>query len=246
MASLIAPAAFEGQSGRPSDGQNRLLACLAPRTRDAIIDRCRKVELAFGQVLAEPGAPVRFAHFPLSCAVSLIASAGQDAALEVGLVGREGMIGASLALSVNSAPLRAVVHSSGAALQMTAAAFRGELRASVPFRSVIHAYCMVRLMQIAQTAACTNYHSLDERLCRWLLMTHDRAPGASFHLTHEFLSKVLGVRRVGVTHAAGLLQADDLIEYHRGEIIILDRARLLQRACQCYAADRHIYDSAMS
>jgi CRP-like cAMP-binding protein len=240
------PAAFDVNSARTTDGTNRLLARIPARDRDAISAKCREVGLAFGRVLAEPGAPIRFVHFPVTCSISLIASAGQGAALEVGLIGSEGMLGASLAMSSNSAPLRAVVYAPGAALQMTAAAFRGELRARASFRSVVQSYCMVRLMQISQTAACTNYHSLDERLCRWLLMTHDRALGASVHLTHEFLSKVLGVRRVGVTHAAGVLQAAKLIEYHRGEIIILDRARLLQRACQCYAADRQIYETAMS
>jgi CRP-like cAMP-binding protein len=240
------PAAFDDHPGRPVDATNRLLSRIPARDRDAIFAKCREVALAFGRVLAEPGAPIRYVLFPVSCSISLIASAGDGAALEVGLIGSEGMLGASLALSSNAAPLRAVVYAPGVALQMTAAAFRSELRARGSFRGVVQSYCMVRLMQISQTAACTNYHSLEARLCRWLLMTHDRTLGASVHLTHEFLSKVLGVRRVGVTHAAGVLQAEELIEYHRGEIVILDRTRLLARACQCYAADRRMYESAMS
>ena len=218
---------------------------MAGRDRDAILGASRRMQLAFGQVLADPGEPVRFVHFPLTCVISMVASAGQSEALEVGLVGNEGMLGASLALASNESPLRARVYAPGLALQVSAAAFRSELRAREKMRSVVQRYCLVRLIQVAQAVACTNYHSLEARLCRWLLMTQDRTVGPSVHLTHEFLSRVLGVRRVGVTHAASALQADALIAYHRGDVVILDRPGLLARACECYAADRRTYESCM-
>jgi CRP-like cAMP-binding protein len=203
------------------------------------------VELSFGETLAEPNAPIRVVHFPLTCSIALVASAGAGKALEIGLVGTEGMLGATLALRASAALLRAEVHAPGWALQLSAAAFRRELRDHAAVRGVIQSYCLVRLMQVSQTVACTHYHSLEARLCRWLLMTQDRAAGPSVHLTQVFLSRVLGVRRVGVTHAAGVLQSLGLIAYHRGEMRILDRAGLMARACSCYAADLQIYDAVL-
>jgi CRP-like cAMP-binding protein len=227
--------------GKTPPDENRLLAHLSRADRRGFAAHCDTVELAFGQVLAEPDVRMRYVYFPLTGFVSLIAPADEGSSLEVGLIGREGMLGATIALGVESAPLHALVQGDGTALRMTAARLRSELRARPALRAALLRYCYVLMRQVAQTAACTHYHSVEARLARWLLMTQDRARGAAFHLTQEFLSGMLGVRRVGVTLAAGTLQKRRLIGYSRGEIVVLNRKGLESASCHCYSTDKEMY-----
>ena len=162
-------------------------------------------------------------------------------ALEVGMVGREGMLGAHLALGVATVPLHALVQGAGAAWRVTATAFRAELVRSPALQRVMHRYVYVLMAQLTGSAACLRFHEIGPRLARWLLMSQDRAHADRFHVTHEFLAYMLGVRRVGVTAAASALQRGGLIEYHRGEMAVLDRARLEEAACDCYASDSRAY-----
>jgi CRP-like cAMP-binding protein len=155
-------------------------------------------------------------------------------ALEVGLVGREGMLGIPLALGISVSPVRALVQGAGPALKMSAARFRKELAASPPLQRELQLYVHTMMAQISQTAACNRFHVVEARLARWLLMTRDRVRSGEFRMTHEFLSHMLGVRRVGVTEAAGALQRRKLIEYSRGIIRILDGRGLEAAACSCY------------
>jgi CRP-like cAMP-binding protein len=217
---------------------NRLLASLSNRDCLAIEARCTRIELKFGQVLAEPDARIRHIYFPIDSFISLVARADAESTLEVGLIGSEGMLGATVALGIGLARLHATVQGDGEALRMSALQTRRELAARPAFRAAVLRYCYVLLRQVSQMAACTHYHPVQARLARWLLMTHDRARGSSLHLTQEFLGQMLGVRRVGVTQAASALKADRLIGYHRGEIAILDRRGLEAASCVCYAADR--------
>jgi len=230
--------------GARPDG-SRLLNHLPETQRRSFIAECDTVELAFGQVLAEPDARIRDVYFPLTGFVSSIAPAGGDATLEVGLIGAEGMLGATLALGVNSAPVQALVQGAGSALHMSAASLRRELRLRPALRNILLRYCYVLLRQVTQTAACTHYHSIEARLARWLLMTQDRSRGASLHLTQQFLSDMLGVRRVGVSGAAGELQSRRLIGYHRGEIVVRDRRGLEAASCACYANDKRLYEHTL-
>ena len=215
---------------------NRLIQELPRKLRERLLARCERVDLAFGDVLCDANKPFAHVYFPLAGFISLVATVDAHPPLEMGLIGNEGMLGATLALGVNTVPLRGVVQGSGAALRMSASRFRRELNATPALLSVVNRYLYVLMSQLAQTAACTRFHDVPSRLARWLLMTHDRAHADHFHLTHEFLADMLGVRRSGVTIAAGDLQRRELIHYSRGEIGILDRKGLEAAACECYAA----------
>ncbi|MEO8848902.1 MAG: Crp/Fnr family transcriptional regulator [Casimicrobiaceae bacterium] len=207
-----------------------------------MLSGCELVDLIFTDVLCDPGERLTQVYFPTTSFISLVMPIDASAALEVGLVGNEGMLGIPLALGVDVSPVRAVVQGAGMALRMDAARFCSELRRSQPLQRTIDRYVFVHLSQLAQTAACKRFHVVEARLARWLLMTQDRAHADAFHVTHEFLSFMLGVRRVGVTKAASCLQKRRLIRYHRGDITVLDRRGLRSAACGCYKADRESYD----
>jgi CRP-like cAMP-binding protein len=224
---------------------NRLLAALPQRDAQRMLAACEAVELAFGAILYEPDAHIDHVYFPTDSFVSLMIPVDARASLEVGLVGNEGMVGTPLILGVDVSPLRALVQGPGPALRLPAPAFSRELGRCPALRRMLHTYLQVQMRQLAQTAACTRYHVVEARLARWLLMTQDRAHMDGFHVTHEFLAYMLGVRRVGVTKAANALQQRKLIRYHRGEVTILDRAGMEAASCGCYRTDRQTYESAL-
>jgi CRP-like cAMP-binding protein len=214
--------------------ENSLLAALPRKAYLSLLPGLAPVALVFGDVLYEPGTTIPDVYFPGRSVVSLLTIVDGHEALEVGLVGHEGMVGIPLALGMNVSPVRALVQGAGSALQMSAGRFRRAFDASPPLRRGLHRYTHELMAQITQTAACNRFHMVDARLARWLLMTRDRVRSDEFHLTHEFLSHMLGVRRVGVTEAATDLQQRGLIEYSRGNIRILDDAGLEAAACSCY------------
>lgn len=174
--------------------------------------------------------------FPLSGVISLAATIHGHEPLEVGMIGNEGVLGATLALGIGAAPLRGVVQGPGTALRMTASQLRRGLHDGPGLLRTLNRYLYVFVTQLSQTAACTQFHDVETRLVRWLLMTHDRAHADHFHLTHQFLADMLGVRRSAVTIAAGALQKRGLIHYRRGEITVLSRSGLEAASCECYKA----------
>jgi CRP-like cAMP-binding protein len=221
--------------------QNHLIERLPRRAQSQLLRLGEDVPLKLGQVLCEAGKPARHVWFPIDGFVSLVAPIDGKPALEVGMVGREGMLGAQLILGVATVPLHALVQGTGSALRIGRVAFRAELARSVPLRRLLDRYLYVLMAQLAGSAACLRFHEIGPRLARWLLMSQDRAHAERFHVTHEFLAYMLGVRRVGITAAAGALQRSGLIEYHRGEMLVRDRPGLEAAACDCYASDRSAY-----
>ena len=215
---------------------SRLIEGLPSKQRKQLLNGCEPVDLVFGNVLHEANQPIRHVYFPLSGFVSLVTTLDGHQPLEMGLIGNEGMLGATLALGLGQAPMRAVVQGSGSALRISSQLFKQELLSSPALLRALKRYLYVVMTQLSQSAACTHFHEIEPRLARWLLMTHDRAHADHFHLTHEYLADMLGVRRSGVSIAAAAMQARGVISYSRGEIHILDRAGLELAACECYAA----------
>lgn len=214
---------------------NRLINGLPQEARTRILSLCEPVDLVFGTVLCEPEQPFTHVYFPFTGFISLVASLRDHQPLEVGLIGNEGLLGVTLALGVDTAPMRAMVQGDGTALRMSAAHLKQELRESTVLARTLNRYLYVLMSQLAQTAACSHFHEIEPRLVRWLLMIHDRVQTDNLQLTQEFMADMLGVRRSGITVAAGALQERKLIRYSRGKIAILDRKGLEAASCECYA-----------
>jgi CRP-like cAMP-binding protein len=222
--------------------ENSLLAAIPRTAYRRLLAGLEPVTLKFGEVLYEPGETIRDVYFPGASLVSLLTLANGHLALEVGLIGREGMVGISLVLGHPVSLVRALVQGEGSALRMGAAPFLKAFRLSAPLQRELYSYTHALMAQISQTAACNRFHVVERRLARWLLMTHDRVKSDQFRMTHEFLGHMLGVRRVGVTKAAQSLQKRNLIRYSRGNIAILDRKGLEAAACECYEVVKDMHD----
>lgn len=226
---------------------NRLLASLPRKDRQHLLASCGdQVELILGTVLSEPGEPIRRVYFPTTSYISLVTQIDDHAKMEVELVGNEGMFGTPLVLGVGVSSMHSLVQGGGLAWQIDAHEFLIKLEQSPALRHVLERYIYVLMSQLAQMAVCTRFHVAEARLARWLLMTGDRAHSAEFHITHEFLAYMLGVRRVGITKAAGSLQKQKFISYSRGDITIIDRDGLEAASCGCYQADKEIYNRILA
>lgn len=225
---------------------NRLIDLLPAVDKARLLKVCEPIDLLLSAVLEEPGQPTPYAYFPTDGFFSLVTQSPGCPALEVGMVGREGMLGAQLVLGVSASPLRALVQGSGSALRITAKALQREMKRSAALREVLARYVYLLMSQMRTSATCLRFHQIGPRLARWLLMTQDRAGSDTLQMTHEFLAYMLGVRRVGITNAASAMQADGLIAYSRGTLTVLDRDGLEARACNCYAIDRQNYGEQLS
>lgn len=215
---------------------NRLIEALPRVQRRRLLVRSDLVDLTFGEILCEPAQRYHHVYFPLTGFISLVGAVRGHQPLELGMIGSEGMLGATLVLGIGTAPMRGVVQGTGTALRLTVPQLRRGLRDSPGLLRTLNRYLYILMAQLSQAVTCTRFHEVDARLARWLLMTHDRAHADRFYLTHQFLADMLGVQRSAVTIAAGVLQKRELIRYVRGDITILSRRGLEAASCECYAA----------
>ena len=229
----------------PSKVRNRLLAALPPDELERLAGSLQPVSLELRRVLQAPEQPVEAAYFPETCTVSMLAPLEGGDLLEVGMIGREGLVGLPAVLGADSSTTEALVQGSGAAWRVPAAALRDAFDRSAALRALLLRYVQAFHDQVTQTAACNNHHTLAERLARWLLMTHDRAGSDTFPMTHAFISMMLGVRRAGVTVTAGILQKTGVISYARGSMTILDRPGLEAASCGCYGIIRRQFERVL-
>lgn len=221
---------------------NHLLAALPDAEWARWSPLLEAVDIPLGHVLYESGGPLAHVYFPIDSIVSLLYVMENGSSAEIAVVGNEGLVGISLFMGGGTTPSRAVVQTAGRAYRLTAAAMKSEFDRAGPVLHLLLRYTQALITQMAQTAVCNRHHSLDQQLCRWLLLSLDRLPGNELRMTHELIANMLGVRREGVTEAALRLQATGLIRYSRGHITVLDRRGLEQRSCECYAVVKDEYD----
>ncbi len=224
---------------------NRLLDALPAGQLRRMLAACERVDLTQAEVLCGAGEVLRHVYFPIRSYVSMVLAGGPSASLEVGLVGREGVLGIPLALGIDVSPLDVVVEGSGPALRIDADGFCRELERSEALRDRIDRYLFVRLNQLAQGAACTRFHLVEARLARRLLMAQDRSHADTVGITHAHLACMLGVQRVAITRAATSLRRRGLVRYGRGSVTIVDRRGLRAASCDCYRADREFHERVL-
>src|SRR5689334_17949600 len=219
----------------PSPRQNHLLAALNPEVQERVFPHLELVPLPLGKVLYESGDALRYVYFPTDSIVSLLYVMESGASAEISVVGNEGLIGVALFMGGESTPSRAIVQSSGSAYRLLGQRLKDEFNRHGELLQLMLRYTQALITQMAQTAVCNRHHSVDQQLCRWLLLSLDRLPDNRLTMTQELIANMLGVRREGVTDAAGKLQKHGVIEYSRGQITVLDRAMLEKLSCECYA-----------
>lgn len=222
--------------------QNQLLASLPEAEWLRWQPQLELCEMPLGKVLYESGAPLQYVYFPANAIVSLLYVLENGSSAEIAVVGQEGVVGIAIFMGGGSTPNRAVVQSAGIGYRLRADAIKGEFERSGPVMHLMLRFTQALITQMSQTAVCNRHHSVDQQLCRWLLLSLDRLSGAELVMTHQLISDMLGVRREGVTEAARKLQESGLIRYARGRISVLDRPGLEQRVCECYSVVKKEYD----
>jgi CRP-like cAMP-binding protein len=227
---------------RQSPHQNHLLDALPANDYERIAANLELVPLKLGEVLYEPGIPLRYVYFPTTAIVSLLYVMEDGASAEIAIVGNEGILGIALFMGGETTPSRAVVQSAGCAYRLKAQLLKDEFGRFGPFLRLLLRYTQALITQMAQTAVCNRHHSVDQQLCRWLLLSLDRLSSSELSMTQELIANMLGVRREGVTEAAGKLQLAGLIQYRRGKITVLNRPRLEARSCECYQVVKTEFD----
>jgi CRP-like cAMP-binding protein len=227
-------------AGSPRD--NRLLAALPEESYTALLPHLEPVPLPLGMAVYESGGKQGYVYFPTSGIVSLLYVLADGASAEIAVTGSEGLVGIALFMGGETTPSRAVVQSAGRGFRLRAAVLKKEFESGGALQHLLLRYTQALITQMTQTAVCNRHHAVDQQLCRWLLLSLDRLPANKLVMTQELIANMLGVRREGVTEAAGKLQADGLIHYSRGKITVLDRAQLEARVCECYSVVKKEYD----
>ncbi|GHE21864.1 Crp/Fnr family transcriptional regulator [Halomonas urumqiensis] len=233
-------------ASQPDPRQNYMLAALPLNEYQRLMPLLQPVELKLGDSLAESGEKMRYVYFPTDSIVSLLCVMDDGDSTEIAVVGAEGVVGISLFMGGETTPSRAIVQSAGHAYRLQGPTLKSEFYRAGPLQDLLLRYTQALITQMAQTAVCNRHHSLDQQLCRWLLLSLDRLPTNELLMTQELIANMLGVRREGVTESAGKLQKAGLIHYHRGRITILDRPGLEERVCECYEVVKKEYDRLLS
>jgi CRP-like cAMP-binding protein len=215
--------------------RNHLLAALSAAERERLYPHLRLVKMPLGKALYEPGDILRNVHFPVDCIVSLLYVLENGSSAEISVVGNEGLIGVALFMGGETTPSRAIVQSAGHAYRLDGQRLKDEFHRNGGLQLLLLRYTQALITQMAQTAVCNRHHSVDQQLCRWLLLSLDRLASDELVMTQELIANMLGVRREGVTEAAGKLQKLGVIRYSRGHISVLDRPKLEQLCCECYS-----------
>jgi CRP-like cAMP-binding protein len=226
--------------------RNHILHALPQPERERLYPHLQLVPMPLGRVVYESGARLRHIYFPVDCIVSLLYVLKNGASAEIAVVGKEGAVGVSLFMGGESTPSRAVVQSAGSAYRLTRARLKQEFERHGLLLSVLLRYTQSLITQMAQTAVCNRHHALDQQLCRWLLLSLDRLESNELKMTQELIANMLGVRREGVTEAAGRLQKLGVIRYSRGKIVVLDRPLLEKLSCECYGVVKKESDRLLS
>jgi CRP-like cAMP-binding protein len=226
----------------PSPHQNHLLDALPTGDYDRLASHLELIPMALGDVLYESGSQLRYVYFPTTCIISLLYVLEDGASAEIAIVGNEGILGISLFMGGDTTPSRAVVQSAGHGFRLKAELLKNEFGRFGPTMHLLLRYTQALITQMAQTAVCNRHHSVDQQLCRWLLLSLDRLASNELSMTQELIANMLGVRREGVTEAAGRLQDAGLIRYSRGTITVLDRPGLEARSCECYQVVKTEFD----
>ena len=225
--------------------ENLLLASLSSDEQERLWPHLEHVDMPLGSVIYESGDTLRQVYFPIDCIVSLLYVLADGSSAEIAVVGNEGLIGIALFMGGDTTPSRAIVQSAGHAYRLTGQRLKDEFHRNGTLHELFLRYTQALITQMAQTAVCNRHHSLEQQLCRWLLMSLDRLPSNQLNMTQELIANMLGVRREGVTGAAGKLQRLGIIEYHRGQITVLDRTKLEALCCECYAVVKKETDRLM-
>jgi CRP-like cAMP-binding protein len=225
-----------------SPKENMLLAAMPSSDYEALVPALERVTMPLGQAVYESGGPQGYVYFPTSSIVSLLYVLADGATAEIAVTGNDGLVGIALFMGGETTPSRAVVQSAGQGYRLRASLLKKEFERGGALQHLLLRYTQALITQMTQTAVCNRHHSVDQQLCRWLLLSLDRLPGNKLVMTQELIANMLGVRREGVTEAAGKLQADGLIEYSRGRITVVDRERLEARVCECYAVVKREYE----
>jgi CRP-like cAMP-binding protein len=228
--------------GRPSPHQNHLLDALPASDYERVASHLELVPMKLGDVLYESGATLRYVYFPTTSIISLLYVMEDGASAEIAIVGNEGVLGISLFMGGDTTPSRAVVQSAGFAFRLRAQLLKDEFARFGPTMQLLLRYTQALITQMSQTAVCNRHHSVDQQLCRWLLLSLDRLQSNELSMTQELIANMLGVRREGVTEAAGKLQKAGMIRYQRGRITVLDRPGVEARSCECYQVVKAEFD----
>ena len=225
--------------------QNHLLAALPAEVQGRLFPNLELIEMPYGNVLYESGDTMQYVYFPIDSIVSLLYVMENGASAEVSVVGNEGFVGVALLMGGDSTPSQAMVQSAGHAYRLLAQLFKDEFHRHSEMQVLLLRYTQALITQMTQTAVCNRHHSVEQQLCRWLLLCLDRVPGSELRMTQELMANMLGVRREGVTEAAGVLQKQGAIEYKRGRITVLNRPLIEKLSCECYAVVRKETDRLM-